>query len=507
MAMVLLLSLVAAAPATALAKNGPTIANVQVNAAYPGPFPTNQQQEPSLAQNPTNPLNLIAAANDEIGQPPCSDTTPSSCGFAPVPVAGFYASFDGGQTWPCQGLLDLSKLGEIATGDPAQAFDSRGNAYYGILALPFPLTKQEVKDGFPADFVVAKSIDGGCHYTSAARVSGASPAVFDDKDAIAADSNPNSPFHDNVYAAWTAFNKNAAQTGTGRDQIVFARSADGGRTWSQPSALSPADSTSTGGGREGATVKVGPDGTVYVAWLDTQGKTAVERLAISHDGGNTFPTAGVTVGTVTDDDVSPLPGTSFRDFSRAFPILGVASDGTVYVAWGSHQNGHGSAMLSVSRDGGQTWSAPAVAGDVSGRSAFFVTLTTEPTDAVDVAFLAVDDRPSGTAPGAGVVHYDAYLTRSTDHGGTFTSPVLISTRTSDPDASSTNDLTQQFLGDYISAVADGAHVYVVWTDARNASTCAAVDAFRAGSAGAPDVITQCPKTFGNTDIYLGTITP
>ncbi len=71
--------------------------NVQVNAAFAGPFPTNKQNEPSLAQNPTNPLNLIAGSNDEIGEPSCTDTTPSSCPFvATVSVSGFYASFDGG---------------------------------------------------------------------------------------------------------------------------------------------------------------------------------------------------------------------------------------------------------------------------------------------------------------------------------------------------------------------------------------------------------------------------
>jgi len=81
--------------------------------------------------------------------------------------------------------------------------------------------------GLQADFFVAKSTDGGCHYSSAAKVSGASPAIFDDKDAITADANPSSPFHDNVYAAWTKFTK------SGSDQILFSRSTDGG----PPSAI------------------------------------------------------------------------------------------------------------------------------------------------------------------------------------------------------------------------------------------------------------------------------
>jgi len=113
--------------------------------------------------------------------------------------------------------------------------------------------------------------------------------------------------------------------------------------------------------------------------------------------------------------------------------------------------------------------------------------------------------PTGTAPGAGVVFYDTYLVQSTNGGVSWSHPVKISTVSSDPDGSSTNSLAAQFLGDYITAVADSSHAYAVWTDSRNATPCAAVDAFRAGTAGKPDVITQCPTTFGNTDIFLGII--
>src|SRR5260370_36138676 len=132
----------------------PTITNVQVNQLLAGPFPRNKQNEPSLTQNPTKPLNLIAGSNDEIGLPACTNTTPSSCPFTNgVSVSGFYASFDGGQTWPCQGLIDVSAFGEYAFGDPSQAVDSRGNAYYGTLAFPNSVTatRDQLDTGLPAD--------------------------------------------------------------------------------------------------------------------------------------------------------------------------------------------------------------------------------------------------------------------------------------------------------------------------------------------------------------------
>ena len=57
-----------------------------------------------------------------------------------------------------------------------------------------------------------------------------------------------------------------------------------------------------------------------------------------------------------------------------------------------------------------------------GQSAFFASVTAA-DGTVDVVFQAVTDVPVGTAPGPGVVPYDSYLTRSTDNGARWSSPV------------------------------------------------------------------------------------
>jgi hypothetical protein len=160
-----------------------------------------------------------------------------------------------------------------------------------------------------------------------------------------------------------------------------------------------------------------------------------------------------------------------------------------------------------SNDGGLTWSAPVTAADVSGRSAFFGSISADPAGNVNLVVQAMDDVAQGTAPGAGVVTYDSYFAQSTDRGKTWSTPILVSTASSDPDGSSTNSLAAQFLGDYITTVSDsgGGSAFAVWTDSRNATSCSAVDALRAGTAPKPDVITQCPLTFGNTDIFLGKV--
>lgn len=484
-----------------------SVTNVQVNRVFDGPFPTNKQNEPSLAMDPNNPLHLVAGSNDEIAEPPCTNTSPSSCPFVPgVQNSGFYASFDGGKTWPCQGVVDLSGQRGTSSGDPEQAFDSRGNVYYGQLSEPFPATRPEVNTGLATDVFVAKSTDGGCTYPTAARVSGNAPAVFDDKDSIGADSHPNSPFRDNVYVAWSKFT-GLGNSGKGNSfgsvQIVFSRSTDGGKTWSNPIPLSQAHNNNAAGGRQGSQIGVGPDGTVYVVWTDTVKKLSVERMAISRDGGASFGQS-LVIAQAPSEVPAALPGASFR-ISPGFPSISVGSDGSVYVAWTNYLSGHGTVQLVHSTDRGATWSAPITAGNVPGRSAYFAAVTARPTAGnVAIVFNALDDVAASTPPGAAVTSFDAYVARSSDFGQTFETPIRLSTTSSDPDASSTNSLAAQFLGDYVSAVSDGTHVYGIWTDTRNGATCAAVDAFRAGTGPQPNVITQCPTTFGNSDIYLGT---
>jgi hypothetical protein len=470
-----------------------TVTEVQVNKSLESPFPQNKQNEPALAQNPRNPLNLISASNDEVGESACMGPVSNPpCGFTPgVSVSGFYASQDGGLTWPCQGIVDLEAEGEYGFGDPGVAFDSRGNAYYSMLAHPVVGPDDQI------DLFVAKSTDGGCTYPSASKVNvDGQPA---DKPAIAVDTHPKSRFRDRIYVAWTESPRGAP------DRIVFARSLDGGLTWGQSTTLSTPPRGPSG--VIAASLAVAPDGTVYVAWLNERGIHATERLAVSRDGGSTFAIRDAPIVSLASDTGGARPGASFRQ-QPAFPVLAVAKDGTVYMGFGDARPAQTAVFVTRSRDGGRHWTKPVSAGSVPGRNVFFSTLAVEPSGRVDVAFLALDVRPAGTAPGPGVVHYDAYFARSVNRGMTWSAPQKLSSASSDPDGSTANNLTMQFVGDYINAVADsrGGRLYVVWTDARNAASCPAVDAFRSRSDAAPDVSATCPPTFGNTDIYLATVT-
>jgi hypothetical protein len=469
------------------------VTEVQVNAPLDGPLPTNFEAEPSVAQNPTNPLNIVVGHGSEQAEPPCTDTFPSSCPFVfGISISAFAASFDGGQTFPCRGLIDLSAFGKWAEADSWVTFDSRGNAYYGTLAF-------DTVSGPPAnnaDVFVAKSTDGGCTWSQAAKASRTSPAVYDDKPSVEADANLSSPFRDNLYAAWTKFTN-------GADQMMFNRSVDGGATWEQPQTLS--QSAATQGGRIGAVIGIAPSGAVHVVWLDYVKGQAVLREAISYDGGKTFRRKNITVvGLDTENPFdAPLPGTTFIS-GATLPDVSVGQDGTLYAVYGRRSAGHTVVMLTTSADG-LTWSAPIDAADVAGRSEVFQTVAVDPNGVVNVALVAVDDVPEGTPPGAGVVSAQAYYTQSVDGGQTFAPPAPLGSVSFDPDGEMINCVCFQFLGDYITATADAGHLYAVWTDTRNGTPCAAADAYVLGEGPKPNVIQQCPTTFGNNDIFLGTV--
>ena len=75
-----------------------------------------------------------------------------------------------------------------------------------------------------------------------------------------------------------------------------------------------------------------------------------------------------------------------------------------------------------------------------------------------------------------------------------------------------HDLYQERVGDYVYAAASNGYGVGVWASALNAAVCPAVQDYRQRSfaaghrvlPGAPWPLTDCPATFGNTDIQSAT---
>ncbi len=216
------------------------------------------------------------------------------------------------------------------------------------------------------------------------------------------------------------------------------------------------------------------------------------------------------------DVPSPFPGASFR--TNSFPMVDIdqntgTTGGKIFVVWTDYTfgttSGHGVVKMVTSSNRGLTWSAPTSIANVAGRSTFYPAIVVDPDPAnhlkVLVGFNAIDDKPFGTAPGEGVISYDAYYVLSVDGGVIFETPVKISLSSSDPDGSTTNSLRTQFLGDYNGASASSSAAWFSWTDSRNAVPCSAVDSFRGGGT-KPNIYDSCEPDFGNTDIFVASVT-
>lgn len=449
-------------------------------------FPTNKQNEPTIAVDPTDSARLVAGANDEQRQPPCGpgpvrgDTLDSDCSFVPgVGTSGVYTSADGGRTWTNRGLLDdqpsWQGAGVVSDGDPVVVFgpkpDGQGGftfahgarAYYSSLASVAGAKGLE-------SIVVSTSDDGGA--TWSAPVIGTTKTAsrdFNDKSWLTVDTSPTSPFFGRVYLSWTEF-RSATATGNGSEPVMVAVSADGARRFDAPTQLSPAGNNATGNGRQGSSSAVGPDGTVYVAF--EQG--AEQVVAISTDGGARWSRPR-TIGPVVDI-ADPIPGASFR--TNSFPVIAAdPRDGStiLYAAWATRTPDGGRVVVARSADRGESWGAPVQVSAAEGY-AFFPGLDVAGTGRVDVGYQALVAGDPATF-GTGNAAIDSYLVSSTS-GLLWSSPQRVSEVSSDPAASAQNSLGRQFWGDYATLVSDHAGAWLIVTDSRRGVGCPAVDAYQ-----------------------------
>ena len=501
-------------------------------------FPTNKQNEPSIAVNPTNADVLVAGANDEQLQPPCGPgpvrgTVPADdCSFVPgVGTDGVYTSSDGGTSWINRGLLPgYSEFpGQpgtlVSDGDPrivygprpdvngsfatARALDTYSGgtrAYYGGLAS---FASSAAKGNQVPELIAVSSSDNdGVTWSDPVVAANAHGFVFNDHEDIWADNNPASPFFGRVYVSYTHFRGSVFTSNAEPIRVVF--SDDGGSTWSQPKQISPAHNNATVGGRQDSTIRSGPDGTVYVAWDDGDIDGNKQVVAISHDGGLSF-SKPIKVASLDGID-DPIPGANFRDGS--YPSLGIdprVGQHTLYLAWADKQGGSsGKIVVSRSIDGGATWSAPVVASNTADGYAFFQGLDVAPNGRVDLAYQGLQ---TATATyGTGNATVDSFYSNSTN-GVSWSPSIKVSSVSSDPAASAQNNLERQFWGDYNTLVSLNTNAWFIYTDSRNGVGCPAVDAFQHSVDGSgpaapkPAPQNSCGSQFGNSDAFVSRITP
>ena len=387
-----------------------------------------QQNETAIAADPSHPGNLVAGCNDYRN------------GDSDVGVA---YSFDGGESWTASTLAALDpSLGKYdAQGDPAIAAYRDGVFYYAFIDFSRSDDRNRL--------AVARSVDGGVTWPQLGVIidhSGTGSEDFEDKEYIAVD-NTGGPHDGNVYVTWTRFPV------SGDVEIFFARSTDGGASFSTPVVISDEP------GVQGSVPVVGAGGEIFVAWKNGA-LIVVDR---STDGGLTWGT-DVVIANI-DPIPSPLPGAGFR--VNSFPTLATfqppgAPQPHVYAAWADESAGGAGPDILFSRslDGAATWSpAIRVSDDDNAAFQWFPWMAVDPAGNIDVVFFDRRHSPNSS-------RYHTYHARSRDGGLSFETNRRLSDEESD---AANGGFGGGFIGDYNGLVSTSLGVRAYWTDTRDSN--------------------------------------
>jgi len=528
------------------------------------PFSQNKQNEPALAVDANSPFVLVAGANDEIDMEACAAGDPTTCPFTTgVGTSGVYFSFDGGKHWTqptytgwsaraCLGPVACAPAvgpigtlpwyyedGLVSDGDASLAIGPRPGSdgkfswtngsrlYYANLTANFSASRSEAAfKGSEAiavsrtDNLLAAAAGDKNAWMHPVIVSKQNSALFSDKDTIWADNAASSPFFGNVYVCNVAFR--SVGLGGAPEPVILARSTDGGDTWTTRQISQAANTNvaqGSAGGRQGCTVRTDSHGVVYVFWNGSLKNQSVQYLSRSFDGGKSFegarPVANVAEvgvfdavqGDIAFDGLAGARTDSWPsvDIANGAPAGTDATD-RIVMAWSDARNGlnHEQALVEYSDDQGQTWSTPINGAEGSDRPDFpAVAISPNGTDVylTYMAFLLPFQTTTATPrPMQGVVRH---ATGELAGWSTLNRGVI-----GDARASSANALESEFLGDYNFAVATRLYGTAVWTDVRDAAVCLAINAYRQSLVDGTPIAkpapgTDCPPTFGNSDIFGG----
>jgi len=239
-----------------------------------------RQAEVQVMQNPADPSNLYFGQNE------------SQHGFNQT---GADYSIDEGQHWGYTPIptrfLNCASAAFDAFSDPAGTFDGDGNLYYSavgfnVASATTGMFVWKSDAAHKASFLHNPNGDELSSNPVSIHQNSGEENLSDDKQLMAADTHPSSPFFNNVYLTWTIFDFHCGDSGGDycSSDIYESHSADQGVTWSAPQVISGHNADICRFGDlfdpdreagdcdfdQGSAPIVGPDGTVYVAFNNWQ---------------------------------------------------------------------------------------------------------------------------------------------------------------------------------------------------------------------------------------------
>lgn len=284
--------------------------------------PEQRGNEPGIAVNPRDPTQVLAVYQGE---------------------ARAAYSRDGGATFtPAEGT---QPAGWRVAGDVSTTFDARGRAYLSCLVFDSLGTTSYWAHGARRNgILVRRSDDGGRTWGEPVAVkafpTGREPDIqWEDMPRIFADNQPRSPHAGNVYEGWIEWRLSSSV-------MLFARSSDGGRTWSAPLRLSDLDAAKIA--CDNPYLSVDARGRLHAVWTQF-------RLPIG------WPPVGSYYRRSDDGGRTWLPGREVAgEGNGQISVIARGAD-EVHLVWTAVDTGD--RMHSRSPDGGTTWSPPLAIGN------------------------------------------------------------------------------------------------------------------------------------------------
>ena len=390
------------------------------------PSSTTQQFETSIATHPSNPGVVLVVA--------CTQDTPP-----PFCRTGWYYSNNGAFNWSGGNNLPThSDLG-IIMADPIACIDLDGNLF--------------VSGFYGSDVFVARSATGGAGWTqtTVATTSGR------EKPHMTIDRNSNSPYKNNVYAAYTDLNLIPSS-------VMFSRSTDRGQTFSGPVSIS---GTIGATAAVGVNLSAGPDSALYATFSGSDSPTSsfiYLGFNRSRNGGVSWDTAKSILQVNYRGGLSK--GVNTITFFN-FPSMDVDRStgprrGWAYIVYAEQNPTTPDIFLIRSTDRGSSWSNPIkVNQDNSGNDQWQPWMSVDPS--TGSLFVVYYDSRKFTANDSAQV----YVSASTDGGSTF-SDILVSDASFLPRKLTVSPGTRFFayMGSYIGISALNGVVWPCWMDNR-----------------------------------------
>ncbi|MCC6476343.1 T9SS type A sorting domain-containing protein [bacterium] len=387
------------------------------------------QNEEQCVINPLNPDNMVAVWRDFRE------------GYRRVGV-GY--TLDGGATW--SDALFPQMYYEWAS-DPVLLVDHNG--VFTAMVISF-----EAGGEGDNGMLQVSSYDGGVTWRDSVwAVLTTDESAFEDKEMLAVDASPDSPYQGSFYCVWAHFFRNAVHGGYDSTHCWIVRKRPDS-LYSAPIQLSTRRSL------QWPNVATGPNGEVYCTWVCFPHDSI--KFARSLDGGVTFtPERGLFHVNMQQAEIDPS--------LLVFSYMALAVDNTN----GPHrgrlygiftdtdaQFTDTDVFFTYSDNQGTSWSNPVRVDDENAAFAvdqFHPWITVDDSGRVWCAWYDRRNDPSNLL-------MDLYFTYSEDGGATWEPDQRISEVSSNPGAGT---LDAGLIGEYVGFAAAHNKALAVWTDTRN----------------------------------------